>query len=43
MNILDAIDDPNLLGLSIRDAESWKSWRALLAAAFGLPLSSRTN
>lgn len=40
MNILEALDDRNLLGASIRDAESWKPWRALLAAAFGLPLSS---
>jgi len=39
MNILEALDDPNLLGASIRDAESWKPWRALLAAAFGLSLS----
>jgi hypothetical protein len=38
MNILAALDDRNLLGASIRDAESWKPWRALLAAAFGLPL-----
>ncbi len=38
MNILEALDDRNLLGASIRDAESWKPWRALLAAAFGLPL-----
>jgi hypothetical protein len=41
MNILGALDDCNLLGASIRDAESWKPWRALLAAAFGLELSSR--
>jgi hypothetical protein len=40
MNIIEALDDANLLGASIRDAESWKPWRALLAAAFGLPLSS---
>jgi hypothetical protein len=40
MNILAALDDPNLLGASIRDPDSWKPWRALLAAAFGLPLSS---
>src|ERR1700680_4390772 len=39
MNILAALDDRNLLGASIRDAESWKPWRALLTAAFGLPLS----
>jgi hypothetical protein len=40
MNIIEAIDDPNLLGASIRDPDSWKPWRALLAASFGLPLSS---
>jgi hypothetical protein len=40
MNILAAIDDPNLLGASIRDPDSWKPWRAALAAAFGLPLFS---
>jgi hypothetical protein len=39
MNIIEAIDDPNLLGASIRDPDSWKPWRVLLAAAFGLPLS----
>ena len=38
MNILAALDDRNLLGASIRDPDSWKPWRALLAAAFGLPL-----
>jgi hypothetical protein len=40
MDILAALDDRNLLGASIRDAESWKPWRALLAAAFGLELSA---
>jgi hypothetical protein len=40
MNIVEAIDDPNLLGASIRNPDSWKPWRALLAAAFGLPLDS---
>ena len=40
MNILAALDDRNLLGASIRDADSWKPWRALLTAAFGLSLSS---
>jgi hypothetical protein len=39
VNIIEALDDPNLLGASIRDAESWRQWRALLSAAFGLPLS----
>jgi hypothetical protein len=43
MNILAALDDRNLLGASIRDAESWKPWRALLAAAFGLPLDPGAN
>jgi len=38
MNILEALDDPHLLGASIRDAESWKPWRAFLAAAFRLPM-----
>jgi hypothetical protein len=41
MNILGALDDPHLLGASIRDAESWKPWRALLAAAFRLELSEK--
>jgi hypothetical protein len=39
MDILSALGDEHLLGASIRDAESWRPWRALLAAAFGLPLS----
>jgi hypothetical protein len=38
MNIVEALDDPNLLGASIRDPDSWRPWRALLASAFGLPL-----
>jgi hypothetical protein len=41
MNILEALDDRNLLGASIRDADSWKPWWALLAASFGLPLATR--
>jgi hypothetical protein len=43
MNILEALDDRNLLGASIRDPDSWKPWRALLAAAFGLPLEIHTR
>jgi hypothetical protein len=39
MDILAALDDRNLLGASIRDPDSWKPWRALLAAAFGLALA----
>jgi Terminase large subunit, T4likevirus-type, N-terminal len=38
MNIIEAIDDKNLLGSAIRDPDSWRPWRALLGAAFGLPL-----
>ena len=38
MDILAAIDDPNLLGASIKDAASFAPWKALLASAFGLPL-----
>ena len=38
MNILAALDDRNLLGAAIRNPDSWRPWRALLAAAFGLPL-----
>lgn len=37
-DILAAIDDPALLGASIKDPVSWRPWRALLAAAFGLPM-----
>ncbi|MEJ0093505.1 MAG: hypothetical protein WDN46_08710 [Methylocella sp.] len=40
MNIIEAIDDERLLGSAIRDPESWRPWRALLAALFGLPLDS---
>jgi hypothetical protein len=40
MNIIAALDDRNLLGASIRDPVSWRPWESLLAAAFGLPLSS---
>ena len=43
MNIIEARDDRNLLGASIRDTDSWKPWRALLAAAFGLPLDFHTR
>jgi hypothetical protein len=29
MNIIEAVDDPNLLGASIRDPDSWRPWRGL--------------
>jgi hypothetical protein len=34
LSIADALAEPSLLGGAIRDPESWKPWRALLAAAF---------
>ncbi len=37
MNILDAMNDPNLLGTHFR-GPSWSAWRAFLSALFGLPL-----
>jgi len=40
MNILEAIDDSNLLGASIRNPASWRPWRGLLAAAFGLGMDA---
>lgn len=39
MNILAAIDDPNLFGPWFREPTSWASWRAFLAALFGLPMT----
>jgi hypothetical protein len=40
VNILEAIDDPNVFGGHFREAESWRPWRAFLGALFGLPLAS---
>ena len=40
MTILDALDDPNLLGAAFPDAESWTAWRAFLAAVYGLPMTA---
>jgi len=39
VNVLEAIDDPRLLGSAFRDRGTWVSWRALLAAVFALPMS----
>lgn len=39
MTIVEAIDDPNLLGRAIKDPETFTSWRALFSALFGLPMS----
>jgi hypothetical protein len=39
MNILQAIDDPNLFAPWFRDSSTWSAWRAFLAALFALPMS----
>ncbi len=39
MNIVQALDDPTVFRSAIRDADSWKPWRAFLKALFGLPMS----
>jgi hypothetical protein len=40
LNIIDCIDDANLLGAAIKNPASFAPWRALMAAAFGLPLDA---
>ena len=40
VTILDALDDPHLLGAGFRDAGSWSRWRVALAALFGLPMTA---
>ena len=39
MNIIQALDDKLLLGSAIRKPETWRAWRVLLKAFFGLRLS----
>ena len=39
MDILRAIDDPALFRPWFPDRSSWAAWRAVLAAAFALPLT----
>jgi hypothetical protein len=38
VNILDALDDPNVFGVFFR-AGTWDAWRVFLAALFGLPMT----
>ena len=38
MNLLDAIDDPQLFGPWFRDRATWLSWFAFIAAVFALPM-----
>jgi hypothetical protein len=39
ISILDAMDDPQVFGAHFRDANTWGSWRAFLAALFGISLA----
>ena len=39
MNLLEAIDDPQLFAPWFRDPSTWRAWRAFLAALFGLPMT----
>jgi hypothetical protein len=38
VNILDALDDPNVFGGFFRSG-TWDAWRVFLAALFGLPMT----
>jgi hypothetical protein len=38
ITILDAVRDPMVFGPCFKDQATWASWRAFLAALFGLPL-----
>jgi hypothetical protein len=40
MNIIEAIDDPQIFGTLFREPSTWLSWRVALKAVFGLPLES---
>lgn len=39
MNILQALDDPNILGHVIK-ASTWQAWRTFLKALYGLPMDA---
>jgi len=38
VNILEAIDSPDLFAPWFKDPATWKAWRAFLTALFGLPM-----
>ena len=38
MNIIAALDDPDVFRSVIRDHSTWSAWRGFLAALFGLPM-----
>ena len=39
IDILKALDDPQVFAPSFRDPKTWKAWRAYLAALFALPMT----
>jgi hypothetical protein len=39
MNIDDAISNPALLGAALGEPATWKTWRVVLNAAFGIELN----
>jgi hypothetical protein len=39
VNILQAIDSPDIWARWFRDPATWKPWRSFLSALFGLPMS----
>src|SRR5690349_1404829 len=39
LNLLDAFTDPRLFAKFFKDPGSWIAWTALIAAAFGLPMT----
>lgn len=41
ISIIDAIEDPRLLGSLFKDQATWESWKVFLAALFGLPLQKK--
>ena len=40
MDIIEALTDINLLGAAVKDQASFAPWRAMMGAAFGLPLDA---
>jgi hypothetical protein len=38
VTLLDAVDDPHLFGPWFRDPRSWRAWRVVIKALFGLPM-----
>ena len=39
ISIIDAMNDPNLLGAALGDTATWTRWLSILKAAFALPMS----